>query len=84
MTIKKKKNKSIFFSFKSNDETSKKFNRKFSFPDNYMLEDDFNIHIFLHNFSEFTTLEKKLFYDFNRNETFLTFQKLQLFNFKLK
>ena len=60
MTI-KKKNKSIFFSFKSNDETSKKFNRKFSFPDNYMLEDDFNIHIFLHNFSEFTTLEKNYF-----------------------
>ena len=26
-----------------------------------MLEDDFNIHIFLHNFSEFTTLEKNYF-----------------------
>ena len=60
MTI-KKKNKSIFFSFKSNDETSKKFDRKFSFPDNYMLEDDCNIHVFLHNFSEFTTLEKNYF-----------------------
>ena len=57
MTI-KKTNKFIFFSFKSNDEISKKFNLKFSFPDNYMLEDDGNTYVFLHNFREFTILEQ--------------------------
>ena len=61
MTIKKKKNREIFFSFETKDSLSKKFKTKFSFPHKYILEEDGDIFIFLHNFSEFSDLEKNYF-----------------------